>query len=148
NVLKRSSAQVKLEREALRIAIHQPVLAKQFAEDIGPECFSVPSHRAMWTAVATGSDPGSTGDADAQKAYTALAVQSPQGEITERQAAEVFGRLKGFVVSRQVDELKEQLQRLNPIEENNTYDMLFARLIELERTKRALLRSEDEQEEH
>ena len=146
NVIKRSP-QVRQEREALRIAIHDPILAKRFADEIGPEHFLVPAHRTIWTALANGSDPNSDGDADVRKTYTALAVQGPVGEVTERQAAEVFGRLEAMVLSRQIDELKQQLQRLNPIEESNTYDTLFVRLIDLERQKRALMQPEDEAQE-
>ncbi|MCA1830706.1 MAG: DNA primase [Actinobacteria bacterium] len=147
SVLKRSSGQVRLEKEALRIAIHDPVLAKQSADDVDPAFFSVPAHRAIWTALASGSDPASSDDADVRKAYTSLAVQAPEGEVNERQATEVFARLKGAVLTRQVDDLKQELQRLNPIEEKNTYDLLFVRLIDLEREKRALLKPDDEVEE-
>lgn len=143
-VLKRSSGLVRLEREALRIAIAFPELAKDRGAEIGPECFSVPSHRAIWEALSTGSDVDLI-DPEARKTYTQLAVQVPEGEVTDRRIAEIFSRLKGTVLSRQIDELKSQLQRLNPMDDRQTYDTLFARLIELERERRALL-SEDEEE--
>jgi DNA primase len=142
NVVRRSSAQVRKEREALKLAIQHAPLVKALMEDTGPEYFSVPAHRAIWSALSTGIDPAviadTFDDADVRRTYTELAVQPPEGEVTERLASEIFSRLKEFVLSRQIDELKNRLQRLNPLEQPEEHESMFEQLIELERLKRGL----------
>lgn len=138
-VLKRSTTQVRLEREAIKIALQEPALVKPHAEDTALDFFSVPAHRALWTEVAAGRDPGEAElDEDARRAYTQLSVEEVAGEITQRLVDEIFGRLKGMVVSRQVDELKARLQQINPVEDPDGHNALFGELIELERVKRSL----------
>ena len=140
-VLRRSSAQVRLEKEAIKIALQHPVLVKVHLEECGPGYFSVPAHRTLWTAIADGTDLDtfvSTLDEDARRAHTELSVQPPEGEVNERLAAEVFMRLKTFVISRQIDELKPRLQSLNPTSDPEGYAAMFAQLMDLERRKRRL----------
>ncbi|MGZ6527994.1 MAG: DNA primase, partial [Actinomycetota bacterium] len=64
------------------------------------------------------------------------------GELTddaiERLANAVFRRLKEYVLSRQIEQLTPQLQRLNPLENPREHDELFARLLDLQRQKREL----------
>jgi DNA primase len=147
-VLKRSSGQVRLEREALKLAIQQPRGVKAASEDMGPEFFSVPAHRAIWAALRKGTDPtllAESFDDDAtRKQFTQLAVEGipVDGDLTddviERLALEVFSRLKESVLSRQIEELKPQLQRLNPLDSPKEHDEMFARLLDLQRQKREL----------
>ena len=140
-VLKRSSAQVRLEREAMKVAIQHPTMVKQLLEDVAPDTFSVPTHRAIWTALTGGADPDALADVldgEAAAVYRELAVGEIAGEATERLVEDIFRRLKEFVVTRQTEDLKAQLQRLNPTTDPDGYEALFADLIELEKQKRRL----------
>jgi DNA primase len=146
SVLKRSSKEVRLEKEALKLAIQFPVLVKKLVEDTPVDTFSVPSHRAIWTEILESGEATALADADdeaVRRTYTELAVQPVVGEATERLAGEVFTRLKEFVLTRQIDELKGRLQRINPLDEPADHERLFEELIELERRKRALGEGEE-----
>jgi DNA primase len=54
--------------------------------------------------------------------------------------------LKESVVSRQIEELKARLQRVNPLDQPEHHEVLFAELIELERQKRRLSQAGEEEE--
>lgn len=141
SVVKRSSAQVRREREALKLAIQHPPIVKPYAQDVTEDTFSVPAHRAIWRALASGADPAVAGDAlrdDDRAAYIALAVEPAVGEVSDRLAQDVFVRLKEFVLARRIDDLKDRLQRLNPVESTEEYDSRFSELMELEGARRRL----------
>ena len=144
-VLRRSSAQVRLEREALKLALQFPAYAKAHVADTGPEFFSVPSHRAVWTEFAEGKDVGGAGskiDEDARAVVTELSVQPVDGEVNDELVADIFLRLKEFVLTRQIEQVKTRLQALNPTTHEAEHWALYQELIELERAKRALNESE------
>jgi DNA primase len=138
SLMRRSSAQVRLEKHALQFAIQFPELVKPHVDDTGPEYFSVPAHRALWDALAAGDDPETVRDDDARRAYTELAVEPIAGDANEDVVSDVFRRLKGSVLSRHIDEVKARLQAINPLDDRDGHDALFTELVELERKKRAL----------
>ena len=141
-VLKRSSAQVRLEREAIKIALQELPTVKPMLEDVHADTFSVPSHRTIWRALQDGSNPDSLGDVlddeDARSTSRELSIDVIAGDVSERLVEDIFRRLKEFVVARQTEDLKARLQRLNPTTNPEEYEALFAELIELERRKRRL----------
>lgn len=148
NVLKRSSGQVRLEKEAIKLALQFPPLVKPYLEDTEPDLFSVPSHREIWSALAEGVDvdllPDRLTTAEARRTFTELAVQPPAGEATDRLAAELFTRLREFVLTRKIDDIKLRLQRINPIERADEHRAMFTELIDLEMRKRRLTEPLDE----
>ena len=117
-------------------------------EDVSTDFFSVPAHRTIWAALLKGTDPAllaeTLEDDDARRIATQLAVEPVpldgdiDDEAVERLAIAVFSRLKEFVLSREIEQLTPQLQRLNPLENPKEHDELFARLLELQRQKREL----------
>jgi len=138
-MLKRSSGQVRLEREAVKIGLQHPELIGEGAVD--PDHFSVPTHRAIWTALRSGADPRNLGDAldeAGRRTLTELSLQPPEGVVDEALVEEVFRRLREFALTRRIDDLKPRLQALNPTTQPQEYDRMFTQLIELERDKRAL----------
>ncbi|MGZ4144080.1 MAG: DNA primase [Actinomycetota bacterium] len=147
-ILRRSSGQVRLERDALRLALQQQRVVKAAMEELPPEVFSVPGHQRIWAALQKGTDPAllaeSIEDEEARKIITQLSVEPIplDGELTddaiERLANAVFRRLKEYVLSRQIEQLTPQLQRLNPLENPREHDELFAKLLDLQRQKREL----------
>jgi len=147
-ILRRASGQVRLEREALRLALQQQRVVKARMEDVSTEFFSIPAHRTIWAALLKGTDPAllaeSLDDDDARRTATQLAVEPIplDGDLTddavERLAIAVFSRLKEFVLNREIERLTPQLQRLNPLENPKEHDELFAKLLDLQRQKREL----------
>jgi DNA primase len=63
----------------------------------------------------------------------ALAIEPSEagGDPTREYAQAVFLRLEEFWLSRQIDELKRDLERLNPMKVRQEYEVMFERLIAL-----------------
>jgi DNA primase len=147
-ILRRASGQVRLEREALRLALQQQRVVKAKMEDVSIDFFSVPAHKTIWTALQKGTDPAllveTLEDDEARRIATQLAVEpipldgDVDDDAVERLAIAVFTRLKEFVLSREIERLTPQLQRLNPLENPTQHDELFAKLLDLQRQKREL----------
>ena len=147
-ILRRASGQVRREQDALRLALQQQRVVKARMEEVSTDFFSVPEHKVIWSALQKGTDPAllpeTLEDEHARNIATQLAVEPIplDGELTdaliERNAIEVFSRLKEFVLSREIEQLTPQLQRLNPLESPKEHDELFAKLLELQRQKREL----------
>jgi DNA primase len=147
-------AAVALEREAVKLAVQLPVLAAPQFDTVGDEAFTHEGLRAVRQLVAkAGGVSGRTSgeawvtelrdaadDERVRSLVTALAVE-PLRSDTEpdaRYAGAVLSRLQEFAVTRRVAELKPQLQRVNPVEEPERYGRVFAELIALEQSIRAL----------
>lgn len=142
--IRRTSAEVRLERDALKLALQYPAAIGGYRDAVEPDTFSVAAHRAIWRAV-EGEGPEALGDRltdeEARGIVTALTVEpveglEPDGTISERLVAEIFTRLKEFALRRQIQEKKDRLQRLNPLEREDEYRDLYAELIALEGERR------------
>ena len=81
-----------------------------------------------------------TQDDAARTLVSALAVEPllSDGELTERYAVAAMARVEEVAATRRVMQLKSRLQRINPVEESETYNRLFGQLIALERDRIAL----------
>lgn len=137
-VLTRSSAQARREREAIKITLQHPHLAKAFIDTVGPDAFSLPALRALWAAFCEGHDLAALEDKDAGAAYIALSVGDLAGEPDERLAGSIFGALRAGVLTRDIEQRKARLQKMNPVDQPEAYDALFEELIRIEAEKRAL----------
>ncbi len=143
--VKRTSAQVKVEREALKLALQYPSLVKPHADLVSEEDFSVRAHQAIWTEVRHGDADvkalaQTLPDPNARKAISALALEDVAGEVNDRLVEEIFARLKEFSLSRQIDEMKARLQKLNPLERTDEYQSLMREWLELEGKRRDVRR--------
>ena len=71
---------------------------------------------------------------------TELAVEALQikDESDPRYAGSLVARLEEMALTRQIQELKSRLQRLNPVEAATEYNRLFGELIVLEQRKKGL----------
>ena len=58
------------------------------------------------------------------------------GEPTADYAEQVFLRLEEFALSRRIDVMRKQLERLNPLKDQTDYDALFEQLVALEGARR------------
>jgi DNA primase len=143
-----------VEREAVKLAVQHPVLVAPRYDDLDEEVFTDPvlqaAHRLVLLAGGTdgqvGGEPWVTAlrdvapDDDARQVVSRLAVEPVRtdGEPDTRYANAVLQRLQELAVTRRITELKPKLQRVNPVEQAEQYGRLFAELISLEQTARAL----------
>ncbi len=69
-----------------------------------------------------------------------LALEPPRsgGPPTREYAERVFLRLEEFALKREADEVRKELQRLNPLKAPADHEALFERLVALEGTRRRL----------
>jgi DNA primase len=135
----------KVEREALKLLIQEPALCATHSESLGVDRFATPAYQKVFDLVA---EPGSVpimaraqarGEA-LQKLVAGLAVETPEsgGEPTRSYVEHVFLRLEEFSLSRQIDTMRKQLERLNPLKAPSDYDALFEQLVALEGARRRI----------
>jgi DNA primase len=148
---------VRLERQALKLAVQRPALCGPAFDALQSGDFRVPVHRSVRDLIAECGGVASAGSARewaariieaaptdrAREFVTALAVEGIEapgkdGEPDARYAEEVLARLEELTVSRQIFELKSRLQRLNPTG-NPEYNRSFGDLVALEQRRKALL---------
>jgi hypothetical protein len=79
------------------------------------------------------------------KLVAALAVEPPEtlGEVSGSYVDQVFLRLEEFSLRRQSEEIKKQLERLNPLKATEEYGALYERFVKLEGARRRI-RAESE----
>jgi DNA primase len=147
---------VRVEREALKLAIQRPALCGPEFDALGAAAFTVPAHGATFTLIAScGGTAAAVGSARewaarlreeapnerAQAFVTALAVEPLQapGEADAKYADVILARVGELAVSRELTVVKAQLQRINPVEEQAGYNRLFGDLVTLETRRRALV---------
>ncbi len=150
----RDDAAQQVEREAVKLAVQHPVLVAPLYDDLEEEVFTDPRlaqvHRLVLLSGGTAGQVGGeqwvsllrdvAADDDERSALAMLAVEPlrTDGEPDTRYARAVLQRLQEFAVTRRITELKPRLQRVNPVDEAEQYGRLFAELISLEQTVRAL----------
>jgi DNA primase len=146
--------QQKVEREALKLLVQSPGLCPAGARTMEVERFATPTYRKVYEFLQEGAG-GASANGDAARASSlvaraqergeqfgrvvaALAIEPSEagGEPTPEYAQAVFLRLEEFWLSRQIDELKRDLERLNPMKVRQEYEALFERLIALTATWR------------
>ncbi len=147
---------VKLERQALQLAVQRPGLCGPEFDALGAEAFTVPAHRAVFTLIAACGGTAAGGGSGkqwaarlreeapnerAQAFVTGLAVEPPEitWEPDAKYADVVLARVGELAVSRQIAAVKARLQRMNPIEEQAGYNRMFGDLVGLETRRRALV---------
>jgi len=147
---------VKLERQALQLAVQRPALCGPEFDALGAGAFTVPVHRATFTLIAdcggTAAGGGSTKqwaarlreeapNERAQAFVTGLAVEPLVivGEPDAKYADVVLARVGELAVSREITTVKARLQRMNPVEEQAGYNRTFGDLVALETRRRALV---------
>ena len=139
---KRPSVQERVEREMLRLLARDGDVYRGFAGRLTPEHFRVARHRKAFDALAEGAgDLGAivaeASDEQLIAVLSALAVEPLEGELTDEYAQGVWARLHEFHLKRRSDELRGELQKLNPVTDDR-YDELFQRLVALDGELRRL----------
>ncbi|GAA0979584.1 DNA primase [Acrocarpospora macrocephala] len=144
----------RLEAEALKLAVQRPALLGPEFDALGADAFTQPEHSALYQLIqetggtAAGGSGGrewverllnGAGD-DLRPLVTRFAVEPVRAEVNteERYGAGVLTKLQEITVGRALDRLKSRMQRLNPIDEQQEYNRMFAELVALEQQRRVL----------
>ena len=75
------------------------------------------------------------------KLLAALSVEEPKatdGRATRAYAEQILLRLKEFALKREADEIRKQLERLNPLKASEQYDALYEQFVKLEGARRRI----------
>ncbi|MFG2064970.1 DNA primase [Micromonospora sp. NPDC048871] len=148
------SPQSMVEREALKLALQEPVLAGPMFDAIEATDYRHPVHVAVRTAIAQagGAASGTGGavwveavrdaceDLAAQALVGELAVEPLRidGEPDPRYVSITMARLQWGSVTARIRELKSRIQRINPVSNKDEYFATFGELLSLEQHARAL----------
>lgn len=143
-----------VEREALKLALQEPVLAGPVFDALGGEAYHHPLHAAVRTAIAEagGCASATSGvvwvqrvrdaciDLGASALVNELAVEPLRldGEPDPHYLGATLAKLELVTVDAQVAALKSKVQRVNPVTDKATYLSLAAELFSLEQHARAL----------
>ena len=145
---------VVVEREALKLAVQRPALCGPEFDALGADAFIAPVHRAVFTLIAACGGTTSGGGSPrqwtaqlreqapnerAQAFVTALAVEPLHREPDEKYADALLAQVGQLAVSREITSVKARLQRMNPVEEQASYNRMFGDLVGLEKRRKALL---------
>ncbi len=147
---------IKVEREALKLAVQRPALCGPEFDALGAAAFTAPVHGAVFTLIAACGGTAAGGGSSrewaarlreeapnerAQTFVTALAVEGLErfGEPDVKYADRVLARVGELAVSREISSVKARLQRMNPIEDQAGYNRMFGDLVGLEKRRKALL---------
>ncbi|MBO0868847.1 MAG: DNA primase [Micromonosporaceae bacterium] len=149
-----ATAEREAEREALKLAVQQPVLAGPMFDTVGAEFYQDPVHAAVREAVtaAGGASSAVAGavwieavrDACTDLAGKALVGELAvepiwfSGEVDPRYIEVVLARVQVPAAHGRVREVKSRLQRLNPLTHRDEYLRLAGELASLEQHARGL----------
>jgi DNA primase len=151
----RSDPVLRVEREALKLAVQWPALCGPEFDALGAAAFTVPVHGAVFGLIADRGGVISTGRArdwvaalleaapdDRARAFvTELAVEplKTAGEADERYADIQLARVGELAAGRQIAAIKAKLQRMNPEDDQPAYNKMFGDLVALEQRRKWLL---------
>jgi DNA primase len=143
-----------VEREVLKLALQEPVLAGPMFDSIDETAYVHPVHVAVRLAVAeaggVASSRGGPGwietvrDACADLVGKALvgelAVEPMRvdGDVAPHYVSVNLARLQLYAVNRRIGDVKSRLQRVNPVTNQDEHLALFGELVSLEQHARAL----------
>ncbi len=147
---------LRVEREALKLAVQVPMLCGQAFDVLGTHAFSVPQHERLASLIAACGGVASAGrprdwaaqlieaapDDRARAFLRELAMEQLQvaGDPDEAYGDVILARVEELAVSRQITAVKARLQRVDPAAEQAEYVRLFGDLMALEQHRQILLR--------
>jgi len=137
---RRTTARERVEREMLKLMARSTEVFETYDERLGEDHVRSSTHRKLLAALREVSGDVAAvagGDGELAPAAAALAVEPLEGEPTANYADGVWSRLQEFVLKARSDELRMQLQRLNPTTDAG-YDELFETLVSVDGQLRRL----------
>lgn len=142
------------QRESLKIALQYPQLAGAYFDGLAADCFSHPAYQRVRQAIAHagGCASASTGvqwiasvagdmeELLGRSLVSQLAVEEipVDAEQLESYIDAVLSRLQAARVANHIAQLKVQLSRMRPQEDEEAYNSLFADLLALEQARQEL----------
>jgi DNA primase len=141
---------VRVEREALKLAMQQRDLLTEWFSALELSSFSVPQHQQVFATIVNSQSVSAAEfvdqvlkdapDDEIRNLIRALIVEPIQTseDQLDRYGKAVYARVMELDATRQIADLKRTLQRLNPVDEQVEYDKLFADLVALEQHRRTL----------
>jgi DNA primase len=151
----RNDPVLRVEREALKLAVQWPALCGPEFDALGADAFHIPVHASVYTLIAGCGGVVSAGrardwisgllaaapDDRARGFVNELAVESLERPVEpdENYADVVLARVAELGVGREIAGLKAKLQRMNPVSDQAAHMRLFGELITLEQRRKALL---------
>lgn len=148
------SPQSMVEREALKLALQEPVLAGPMFDAVEAPEYRHPVHGAVRAAIAAaGGAAAAAGGAvwieSVRDACEDLAARALVGELAveplridgepdPRYVSITMARLQWGSVTARIRDLKSKIQRVNPVNNKDEYFALFGELLSLEQHARAL----------
>jgi DNA primase len=129
-----------VEKEALKLMAQHREVSDALLQELREDLFETQRYRKAFELLRKSPDPasavGEVSDPALAQLVAELTVEPVKGETTDRYARHVLWRLVEFSLKRQVDGLKRELQRLNPVTETDAHERLFKELVALEAEKR------------
>lgn len=138
------------QREALKVALQYPEATGSYFDGINPDAFTHPAYRAVRDAMGRVGGAANAGsswiahvsdemtDAAGRNFVSELAVEDILAEDPASYADSVLSRLQEVRVGNQIAQLKSQLQRMRPSDDEMAYNALFSDLVALEQARREL----------
>jgi DNA primase len=152
----RSDPALRVEREALKLAVQVPALCGPTFDALGIPSFTVAQHQRVVTLIA---QCGGVSGAGRPKDWAARLIEEAPDDrartflreliLEQLQVAAdpdtayvevILARVAELAISRQITAVKARLQRMNPIDEQVEYNRLFGDLMALEQRRQALLK--------
>ena len=144
-----------VQREAMKLAIQEPVVTGPMFDALSPDTFPHPTYRALFDATQkaggvasqSGGAPwvtallGQLDDAVGRALVTELGVEEIRVDAEQLRAysSSVLARLQEVWVGGQVAQVKSMLARMRPADDEAAYRQMFADLLALEDYRRELL---------
>lgn len=133
-----------LEREVLKIRLQLPTYTRDWRK-IESNAFTHVAYQRLRSFIDGKVDlqPVTLSVDDAPELHSFVAELSSEPirtskEGTERYVESVFARLREVALGRTIAEIKSRLQRINPVEEETSYNEIFQELMALEKERRTL----------
>ena len=138
------------QREALKVALQYPETAGSYFDGINPDAFTHSAYRAVRDAMGKAGGTSNAGPSwishvadqmtsDAGRNFVSeLAVEDIHVEDIAAYTDSVLSRLQEVRVGNQIAQLKSQLQRMRPSDDEMAYNALFSDLVALEQARREL----------
>lgn len=135
-----------MERECLKLTFQFSDLVKTWFTQLTPDCFSHSKYREIFESISNAEineisaniAHDTTEDDDQRALIAALSVEEFKADVDPRYIDSVFARVLEINTGRTIADLKSQLQRLDPTEQNTEHDRMFQELLSIEEFRRAL----------
>jgi DNA primase len=140
------TVETSMERECLKLTFQFSDLVKTWFTQLTPDCFSHPKYREIFESISNAEineisaniAHDATEDDDQRALIAALSVEEFKADVDLRYVDSVFARVLEINAGRTIADLKSQLQRLDPTEQNTEHDRMFQELLSIEEFRRAL----------